>query len=243
MKKAVYLFYGIVCYLVFLAVFLYFIAFTGNLLVSQSVDNGIEAPLIQALISDLALIALFGISHSVMARPSFKRWWTRIIPKELERSSYVLVACLLILLLCLEWRPIPNIIWDASGSILGTVLWIGFWLGWGIVLISTYLINHFDLFGLRQVYLFARDRSYTPVKFIVRGPYHMVRHPLMLGLIIAFWCIPTMSIGHLLLAVGMSIYILIGIQYEERDLGRVLGADYLAYKEKTAMLLPIPHKG
>ncbi|MEO1290801.1 MAG: methanethiol S-methyltransferase [Chloroflexota bacterium] len=237
-KKSLFVLYGISIYLVFFAVFLYLIGFVGNFLVPKTIDTGTSSNLILSIGVNLLLVSLFGLSHSIMARPSFKAWWTRIVPKEIERSTFVLVASITLIVLFLFWQPIETTIWDMTGTVFAPLMWVGFWAGWVIVLISTYLINHFDLFGLRQVYLVARDKAYTPVGFIVRGFYHFMRQPMMFGMLLAFWCIPMMTAGHLLFATAMTVYIFIGIHYEERDLEKELGTDYIAYKERTGMFVP-----
>ncbi|MCC2634246.1 MAG: isoprenylcysteine carboxylmethyltransferase family protein [Ramlibacter sp.] len=235
-RVAIFL-YSVVAYVLFLAVFLYLIAFVGNLWVPKSIDTGTASDLGSALIVNLLLISLFGLQHSVMARPAFKRWLTSFMPAAMERSTFVLVASLVLALVMWQWRAIPATLWQAEGPV-AMGLWAMFALGWGIVLLSTFLINHFDLFGLRQGYLNLVQRAITPLPFRTTLLYRLVRHPIMLGFLIAFWFTPQMTVGHLLFAVGMSIYILVGVKHEERDLVQALGADYIAYRRGTPAFIP-----
>jgi protein-S-isoprenylcysteine O-methyltransferase Ste14 len=230
--------YGVASYLVFLASFLYVIGFVGNLVVPKSIDTGVSGPLPVAFAVDLLLVGLFAVPHSVMARQGFKRWWTQIVPPAVERSTYVLASSLLLSLLCWQWRPIPSVVWNATHPIGRSLLLGVFWAGWGLALLSTFLINHFDLFGLRQVFLFFRGRDYTPVEFKSSWLYLWVRHPIMDGFLLAFWGTPTMSVGHLLFAAGMTAYILLALRLEERDLVDFHGERYETYKRRTGMLLP-----
>ncbi|MCE3272843.1 MAG: putative conserved integral rane protein [Ramlibacter sp.] len=229
--------YSVVAYVLFLAVFLYLVAFVGNLWVPKSIDTGTASDLGSALIVNLLLISLFGLQHSVMARPAFKRWLTDFMPAAMERSTFVLVASLVLALVMWQWRAIPATLWQAEGPV-AMGLWAMFALGWGIVLLSTFLINHFDLFGLRQGYLNLVQRTITPLPFRTTLLYRLVRHPIMLGFLIAFWFTPQMTVGHLLFAVGMSIYILVGVKHEERDLVQALGDDYIAYRRETPAFIP-----
>jgi protein-S-isoprenylcysteine O-methyltransferase Ste14 len=241
MARIVYLLFALAAYVLFFATFLYLIAFVGNLpWVPVTVDRGGETgPLFLAAIINLALIALFGLQHSVMARPGFKRAWTRIVPKSLERSVYVVAASLVLILLFAMWRPIPGVIWNVDNAASAAILWALFGLGWLIVLASTFLISHFELFGLAQAWGHARGAA-EPAPPVLRTPlfYRHVRHPLYSGFFLAFWATPQMSAGHLLLALGVSIYMLIGIAYEERDLISTFGEDYRAYRARTGMLAP-----
>lgn len=234
--------YGAVSYLIFLAAFLYAIGFVGNMIVPKSIDTGVEAPFTAAVLINIVLLGLFAIQHNVMARPWFKAWWTRFVPRHVERSTFVLFASLLLILLYWQWRPMPGVVWNVENAVGRFILQALFWLGWLTVLFSTFLINHFDLFGLRQVFLNLRGRSYKPLEFKASGLYKLVRHPLMLGFIVAFWATPTMTHGHLLFALVTTIWILISIQFEERDLINVHGKDYEVYRKETSMLLPIPKK-
>ncbi|OBB91515.1 methanethiol S-methyltransferase [Mycobacterium sp. 852002-30065_SCH5024008] len=242
MKRYLTLGYGAAAYLLFLAAFLYLIGFVGNLAVPRSVDRGLAASVAAAIPINAALVALFGVQHSVMARPAFKRWWVRLVPSSIERSTYVLLSSVVLALLYWQWRTMPTVIWDVRMPAARAVLWALFWLGWAIALLATFLINHFDLFGLRQVYLASRQKPYTSVEFRVRLLYRVVRHPLMLGMLIAFWAAPTMTAGHLLFSIGMTAYILIATQLEERDLVASLGHPYREYRREVSMLLPIPRR-
>ncbi|OJZ72917.1 hypothetical protein BRW65_15630 [Mycobacterium paraffinicum] len=242
MKRYLTLGYGAAAYLLFLAAFLYLIGFVGDFLVPRSVDRGLAAPIAEAVPVNAALVALFGVQHSVMARPAFKRWWARFVPASIERSTYVVFSSVVLAVLYWQWRTMPTVIWDVRMPAARAVLWALFWLGWAIALLATFLINHFDLFGLRQVYLASRQQPYTSVEFRVRLLYRVVRHPLMLGMAIAFWAAPVMTAGHLLFSIGMTIYILVATQLEERDLVASLGHQYLDYRREVSMLVPIPHR-
>jgi len=240
MKGLAALAYGTLCYLVFLVTILYAIGFVGNLLVPKSIDVGAPGALAPALIVDLLLLGLFAIQHSVMARPAFKRRWTRFVPAAVERSTYVLLASLVLLLLFWQWRPIPGIVWNVTDPLAVAFLGAVFWLGWGTLVISTFVINHFELFGLWQVYALAAGKSSPAPTFQVRSIYRLVRHPLYLGFLLAFWSAPTMTAGHLLFAIATTGYILIGIYFEERDLIATFGDQYRRYREQVRMLLPLP---
>jgi methanethiol S-methyltransferase len=234
--------YGAICYAVFLGSFIYAIGFVGDWIVPKTIDASAVGPLPGALSSsillDVVLLGAFAIQHSVMARPGFKAAWARIVPTCVERSTYVLLSSLLLALICWQWRPLPAVVWNTSTPAIHALLVALAALGWLTVLLSTFMINHFDLFGLRQVYLRMRGREYRPPHFVQRALYRVVRHPIMLGFIIAFWATPHMSIGHLLFAVATTGYTLIGIHFEERDLIRSHGADYAAYRARVPMLLP-----
>ena len=237
MTRYLQLLAGPLAYLLFLATFLYLIGFIGDLVVPKTVDSGPAAPLAVAVVIDLALIALFGVQHSVMARPGFKAAWTRVVPLALERTAYVVASSLALIVLMALWRPIPASMWSIAGA-GADVLWAVFAIGWGMVLLSTFLINHFELFGLDQLWRNARGLPPSPVQFREPLFYRWVRHPLYLGFILAFWAIPRMSAGHLLLALGLTVYILIAIRFEERDLTVSIGPPYADYRRRVGMLLP-----
>lgn len=240
MARAIYVLYAVVAYVIFFATFLYLIAFVGNLpFVPKTVDRGVEAAtLLPAVAINLALIALFGLQHSIMARQGFKQAWTRIVPTPIERSTFVLFASLSLIILFSFWRPIPGTVWQVENAAGAAILWALFAAGWLVVLLSTFLLNHFELFGLQQVYFHARGR--TAAEPQLREPlfYKAVRHPLYTGFFIAFWATPHMTYSHLLLAVGMSTYMLIAIRFEERDLVGHFGPQYEEYRERVGMLTP-----
>lgn len=239
MTRAVCLLFGVFAYVVFFATFLYLVAFVGNLpWVPRTVDRGPEAALGVAVAINVALIALFGLQHSVMARKPFKAAWTRICPEPAERSVYVLVASLVLIAMFLLWRPIPGTVWTIADPMFVYLMWGLFGLGWTIVLVSTFLISHFELFGLAQVWNHARGAEPRPPEFRTPLFYRHVRHPLYSGFVLAFWATPVMSWGHLLLAAGMTVYILIAIGYEERDLVGLFGKQYEEYRGRAGMLLP-----
>jgi protein-S-isoprenylcysteine O-methyltransferase Ste14 len=231
--------YGIVAYCLFLGTFLYLIGFVGNLLVPKSVDTGEPGNTGVALVVNALLLTLFSLQHSIMARPGFKRLWTRVVPVPLERSTFVLLTCVVLALLYGFWQPLPQVIWSVGNETVRMVIYGLFALGWAVVLISTFLINHFDLFGLRQVYLYLLGKPYTHQRFRTTAFYTDVRHPLMAGFLIAFWATPDMTLGHLLLAGLLTLYILAAIQLEERDLESHHGEIYRAYKRRVPMLLPL----
>lgn len=239
MKRYLTVGYGAAAYLLFLAVFLYLVAFLGNFWVPRTVDHGLSAPIGQAVLVNMVLLGVFGLQHSVMARSGFKARWTRLVPPPIERSTYVMLSNVVLVLLYWQWRTMPAVIWEVELPAGRLALWTLFWLGWAVALASTFMINHFDLFGLRQVYLAWRARPYTDLDFRVRFFYRLVRHPLMLGFVIAFWAVPTMTAGHLLFSIVMTGYILIATQFEERDLVAALGDEYRDYRRQVPMLLPL----
>jgi methanethiol S-methyltransferase len=242
MKRYLTIGYGAVSYAIFLVTFLYAIGFVGNILVPRSVDHGMAAPIDWAVAVNVLLLGVFAIQHSVMARPGFKQWWTRFVPRSVERSTYVLLSSAALLLLYWQWRTMPALIWHVHAPMGRSVLWALFWLGWVIVLTATFMINHFDLLGLRQVYLAWRGKPYTNIGFRASLLYRLVRHPIMLGFILAFWATPTMTAGHLLFAVATTGYILVAIQLEEHDLVEALGDEYIDYRHDVPMLIPLPRR-
>jgi len=238
LKRAAFLVYGVACYVIFLGTFLYAVGFIGGFGVPRPLDGAPEGPLGTAVLIDVGLLTLFAVQHSVMARRWFKAAWTRIIPVPLERSTYVLFSSLALIALLWGWRPLGGSVWMVEDPAGRFVLRALFGFGWGLVLVVTFLIDHFDLFGLRQVWLFASGRQYTPSAFVTPGPYRLVRHPLYVGWFFAFWMTPTMTLSHLLFAVATTAYILVAIQFEERDLIHVHGGAYEEYRRRVPMLWP-----
>ncbi len=228
--------YGTVCYAIFFVTFLYLIGWVTNLVVPVSIDSGTPGNVAVALAIDLALVALFGLQHSVMARPGVKAVITRVIPKPVERATYVLASSAAFVVMFAAWQPLPAVIWQAEAG--AAALQVGSLLGFGMVLVTTFLIDHFDLFGLRQVWLAWRGRPYTEKRFVTPGPYRYIRHPLYVGWMIAFWSAATMTVGHALFAAAMTGYILVAIRYEERDLVDLLGEPYRRWRAKTPMFVP-----
>ena len=238
LKRSIFFAFGIVSYLVFLATFLYAIAFVGGFAVPTQIDGGPRGPIGLAMAIDVGLLTLFAVQHSVMARRWFKEWFTQIVPWTIERSTYVLCASLALLFLFWQWRPIGIEIWTVESSAARVVLRVLFAAGWSAVLIVTFLINHFDLFGLRQVWLPLVGKPYTRVSFKTPLPYRFVRHPLYVGFLLAFWMTPTMTLAHLLFALATTAYIVLAIQFEERDLVAEHGAAYEEYRRRVPMLVP-----
>lgn len=243
MKRLLTIAYGAACYLIFLAAFLYAIGFVGNLVVPRSIDNGVAASIGEAVVVNVVLLTLFAAQHSVMARPAFKRRWTRLVPAAIERSTYVLLSSLVLFLMFWQWRTMPAVVWNVTWPLGRIGLQVLFWLGWATVLASTFMISHFDLFGLRHVYLAWRGTPYTDLEFRTSLLYRVVRHPLMLGFIVAFWATPAMTVGHLLFAAATTAYILIALQFEEHDLTAALGDQYRDYRRRVPMLIPGLHRG
>jgi protein-S-isoprenylcysteine O-methyltransferase Ste14 len=237
-RRTVVLLYGVLCYAIFFATFCYAAGFIGNIAVPKSMDSPASDPFLVALAVNLGLLGLFAVQHSVMARPAFKRWLTRLIPEAAERSTYVLLSSLALILLFWQWRPMGGIIWSIHDPVGAGIMHAGFAFGWLLVLLATFLINHFDLFGLRQVWMFFNQVPYKPLRFVVPGPYRIVRHPLYLGWLCTFWFTPTMTVAHLVFAMATTVYILAAIRLEERDLVAAHGEDYLRYRQRTPMIIP-----
>ncbi len=240
MGRVATLVFGVISYLIFFVTFLYAIGFIGNLVVPKTIDTGTSSSFAKALIINTLLLGLFALQHSLMARQSFKHWWTKIIPKQTERSTYVLISSLLLILLFWQWKPMTGIVWDTSGTIGGTILLVIFALGWSLVLFGSFMIDHFELFGLKQVFFYFNEWEYQAPEFQAPYLYKYVRHPLMLGFILAFWAIPTMTVGHLMFSIVTTVYILVGVTFEERSLVNYHGEKYRRYREQVPMLIPIP---
>jgi protein-S-isoprenylcysteine O-methyltransferase Ste14 len=241
LQRVIVFAYGVVSYAVFFLTYLYAIGFVGNFLVPRSIDGPPSGDLMTSVLVDLVLLGAFAVQHSVMARRGFKDWWTRFVPEPAERSTYVLASSVALIALFAFWRPLGGTIWSVDGA-AAIVLYALCGFGWLLVLVSTFLINHFDLFGLRQVWLYLVGKPYKSIGFRVPGPYKLVRHPLYVGWLFAFWATPTMTVTHLLFAVACTGYILIAIQFEERDLVDALGDSYRDYRERVPMLIPFTRK-
>ena len=236
-KKILTLIYGTIAYLAFVLSFSYAILFIGNIWVKPSLDSIHNSDFLTALIIDAFLLGAFAIQHSVMARPVFKRWLTRVVPASIERSTYVLASSILLWLIVFAWQPLGGVIWQIHNPVLIGLIYSMFALGWCLVFISTFQINHFDLFGLRQVWLYFRGRTYTDLSFKVPLLYRYVRHPLYVGILIGIWAAPTMTVSHLIFAFLCTGYIFVGVQLEERDLEHAL-PEYREYKSQTPMFIP-----
>ncbi len=255
MKKFIYLLYAVICYGIFFATFLYLIGYVENItdlslsesfsrLFPKTLGTGTSSlAVLFAIVTDLFLIALFGVQHSVMARPAFKKKWTKIVPRPIERSTYVLFASIMLIIMMYFWQPVKFVLWDVSQSVAGSIFLILSIMGWGIILLSTFLINHFDLFGLRQVYLYARNEKIGHIKFRTPLFYKVVRHPLYFGFLLAFWFVPVMTVGQLVFTVGMTTYIFIGIYHEEKDLVKSFGNQYADYRERIPKIIPFTKTG
>jgi protein-S-isoprenylcysteine O-methyltransferase Ste14 len=244
MGRFLVLAYGTVMYAIFVVTFLYAMGFVGDFAVPKTIDSGEAGPLLPSIVVNIALLGLFAAQHIVMARPWFKARWIRIIPRPMERSTFVLATCLCLGLLFWQWRPLPAIVWHVEPPLARGLLWAVSIAGWLLVLYASFLIDHFDLFGLRQVVLYWCRRPYTHRPFVERSLYRWIQHPLMVGFLIAFWATPTMTAGHLLFAVVTTAYIVVGTRIEERDLARILGDEYQRYRRRTARFLPLrkrPH--
>ncbi len=239
MKKSIILLYGIIAYFVFLIAFLYAIGFVGNIIVPKSIDSGTETTLFSSIFINVVLLSVFALQHSIMARPAFKKWFTNIISPAMERSTYILLSSLALLLIYWQWQPITTIVWETESKIAINILTGIFFLGWLIVLLSTFMINHFELFGLSQIFDNLKNRQTPNPKFQTNYLYKIVRHPIMLGFIIAFWATPTMTVGHLLFALVTTIYIFIAVKYlEEKDLRKFIGEKYETYQKEVPMIIP-----
>lgn len=243
MKRYGFLLYGILCHLMFLGVFFYMAGFIGNILVPKGIDSPAEGSFGVALAVNTLLILAFVVPHSVMARPRFKKWWTQFVPKEIERSTYVLVSNLLMIFLMWQWRPLGGVVWDVQSEVGRGILYGLFAVGWLMVPLVSLLINHFDLFGTRQVWLYFKGKEYTPLPFRTPVIYKKLRHPLYVGWMIAFWATPTMTIAHLLFAVMTTAYMILAIPHEERDLVDHIGEHYSEYRKRVPALIPMPGKG
>jgi len=244
MGRSVTFIYGIAAYVIFLVTFLYSIGFVGNVLVPKSIDAGVQGPIVASLVINLLLLSVFALQHSIMARPAFKRVWTKIIPSAAERSTYILMTCAALIAIFVFWQPLTAPIWDVSNTVTGTALTALFWFGWLIVLASTFMIDHFDLFGLRQIYANLKKRQATQPGFIKVGLYRLVRHPIMTGFLIAFWAAPTMTVGHLLFTLVSTAYIVIAVlRFEEKDLIAQIGDEYIAYQSEVPAFVPGLRRG
>lgn len=242
MSRALILVYGVVSYLFFFVTFCYAIGFVEGLAVPKAINDGAPGAVGAAVLINVLLLGLFALQHTIMARPAFKTWWCRFVPRAVERSTFVLLATAILAMMMWQWRPLPTVVWEVHDPI-GRGLLLGLSLGgWLLVLYATFVIDHFDLFGLRQVWLHFRGVSYHHPPFSERSVYRFVRHPLMVGFIVAFWAAPTMTEGRLLFAAVTTAYILVAIRIEERDLVAIIGEPYLEYRRRTPALIPIPSR-
>ena len=236
--RAIVLLYGVISYFLFFVVFLYFIAFVGDFFVPKTLSTGAGIASEQAFVVNLGLMLLWGIQHSVMARGWFKDAISSFVPHHVERSTYVLATSIVLIVLMLYWQPMSGVVWQVENSVLQTLLWTIFATGWVLVLLSTFLTDHFDLFGLRQSWLYFVKKTYTDIAFTEVWVYQWIRHPMMLGLLMSFWALPTMTVSHLVFSIGMSIYVLAGIYFEEQGLAQTLGKDYIDYQARTSKVIP-----
>lgn len=242
MTRIIAFIYGLFAYIAGFVSLIYAFGFLINFVVPKSIDSGEPGELIPSIVINILLLSLFAVQHSVMARPAFKRWWTHYVPVQIERSTYVLLSGLVLCLLYWQWRPLPSDIWHVTNQ-FGVILLYGLYgIGWIILFISTFMISHTDLFGLRQVYLYLKKVEYSGLDFKIRGLYRLVRHPIMTGIIIAFWATPHMTVGHLLFAAVSTVYILVALQFEERDLINSFGETYINYRKQVTMLIPLKFK-
>jgi len=239
MLKWIYLVYGILAYAVFFLTFIYSVLFIGNIWIPYPIDAASDANIISSIIINCILLSIFAVQHTVMARPKFKSFWTTIVPQQIERSTYVWLSNLTLIILFIFWQPIEIVIWDFQGNLFGVFLTVLFWFGWFICLAATFMLDHFDLFGLKQVYFNLRKRKVTEMAFKEVLFYRLVRHPIMTGFIIGFWATPMMSLGHLLFAIATTGYIYVAVKYfEEKDLVKSIGPEYIKYQQRVGMLLP-----
>lgn len=239
MKRISAFIYGVISYLIFLVTFLYMIFFVGDIFVPKTINSGSEGGMLSAVLINIGLIVLFGIQHTVMARKSFKDRWTNILARPIERSTYVLFSSLALIVLMWFWQPLNATVWQVESNWASLLLQWGFWLGWLVTFLSTWMIDHFNLFGLRQVWNYMKDQKHNPPSFMEPGFYKFVRHPLMLGFFIAFWSTPHMTTGHMLFAAGMSVYIIVGVYFEEKAMIRRFGQDYEEYSERVPKFFPL----
>lgn len=239
MLKWIYLVYGILAYAVFFLTFIYSVLFVGNIYIPYPIDAASDASIISSIIINCILLSIFAVQHTVMARPKFKLFWTTIVPQQIERSTYVWLSNLTLIILFIFWQPIEMVIWDFQGNLFGIFLTAMFWFGWFICLAATFMLDHFDLFGLKQVYFNLRKRKVNEMAFKEVLFYRLVRHPIMTGFIIGFWATPVMSLGHLLFAIATTGYIYVAVKYfEEKDLVKSIGPEYIKYQQRVGMLLP-----
>ncbi len=244
MVKSIAFIYGIIAYVIFLVAFLYAIGFVGNFIVPKTIDSGVESDFLMSIIINALLLSVFAIQHTVMARPAFKGWITKIISPAIERSTYVLLSSLALLLLYWQWQPMTAVVWHAENQIAANILTGIFFFGWLVVFLSTFMINHFELFGLKQIFDNLKSKEPTKTSFQTNFFYKIVRHPIMLGFIIAFWATPLMTVGHLIFTLATTIYIVIAVKYfEEKDLKKAIGKEYEDYQKKVPMFVPFTKSG